>query len=92
MNTAVMSQGGRVVVPREVRQRLGLTPGQQVIWKEVDGEVVLTTREAEIRRAQAYFGKLFADDPTRSLADELIAERRAEAAHEAAESDPTNPR
>lgn len=34
---ATIDAGGRVVVPKEIRERLGLRPGTQVELTEVDG-------------------------------------------------------
>lgn len=86
MNTATMSQGGRVVVPKLLREKLGVKEGDEVIWTEVDGQIVLTSRKLQIERAQGFFAALMADYNGGSLADELIAERRAEAAREDQES------
>jgi AbrB family looped-hinge helix DNA binding protein len=86
MNVVVMSQGGRVVVPKEFRQKLGVKEGDEVIWTEIDGQIVLTSRLRQIERAQALCAELFAGQPERSLVDELIAERRADAAREDTEA------
>jgi AbrB family looped-hinge helix DNA binding protein len=85
MNTATMSQGGRVVVPKLYREKLGIKEGDEVIWTEIDGQIVLTSRLRQIERAQQFFDTLIADYKGGSLVDELIAERRAEAAREEAE-------
>lgn len=73
-----------MVVPASIRKALGLEPGVRLTFR-LDGEdIVLTTREAAMRRAK----KMFRDArglKGRSLVDELIAERRAEAARENAE-------
>ena len=86
MNTSILSQGGRVVVPKSYRAKLGIKEGDEVIWIEVDGQIVLTSRLMQIQRAQRFFDALLADYKGNSLVDELIAERRAEAAREEAES------
>jgi AbrB family looped-hinge helix DNA binding protein len=86
MNTATMSQGGRVVVPKPYREKLGIKEGDEVIWTEIDGQIVLTSRLRQIQRAQELCAQLFAGQPERSLVDELIAERRAEAAQDDAEA------
>lgn len=78
-----MSEGGRVVIPAEIRQSLGLKEGEMVLFELRDGEAVITTRLARIRRAQEMFRR-FVPPGSPSLADELIAERRAEAAQEEA--------
>lgn len=85
MNTSTMSQGGRVVVPKPYREKLGVKEGDEVIWTEIDGQIVLTSRLRQIERAQKFFDVLMADYKGGSLVDELIAERRAEAAREDAE-------
>ena len=72
-----LSEGGRVVIPLEIRRKLGLKDGDTVLWEMADGEARLTTRAARIRRAQALV-RLHVPDGA-SLAEELIAERRREA-------------
>ncbi|MDO9225182.1 MAG: AbrB/MazE/SpoVT family DNA-binding domain-containing protein [Pseudomonadota bacterium] len=72
-----MSEGGRVVVPIEIRKALGLQEGDAVLWELADGEARLTTRRERLRRAQTLVRQYVPADV--SLADELIAERRAEA-------------
>ena len=72
-----MSEGGRVVIPVEIRRELGLRDGDTVLWDMADGEARLTTKAARIRRAQALV-RLHVP-ANASLADELIAERRREA-------------
>ena len=74
-----MSEGGRVVIPVEIRQALDLKEGDAVLWELHDGEARITTRAQRVRRAQALVRKHV--PAGHSLADELIAERRAEAAH-----------
>lgn len=75
-----MSEGGRVVVPVEIRKALGLKDGDTVLWELVDGEARLTTKRERLRRAQALVRQYVPADV--SLVDELIAERRAEAGRE----------
>lgn len=74
-----MSDGGRVVIPVEIRQALDLKEGDAVLWELRDGEASITTRAQRIRQAQALVRKHV--PAGQSLADELIAERRAEATH-----------
>ena len=74
-----MSEGGRVVIPVEIRQALGLKEGDAILWELLDGEARITTRLQRIRQAQALVRKHVAPDI--SLADELIADRRLEASN-----------
>jgi AbrB family looped-hinge helix DNA binding protein len=75
-----MSEGGRVVVPAEIRKALGLEEGGVVLWELKEGEARLTTRRERLRRAQAQVREYVPAGV--SLSDELIAERRAEAERE----------
>ena len=72
---------GRAVIPAYLRAQLALKDGDQLIWSARDGELVATTREAQLRRAQALFQKHVSPSAP-SLADELIAERRLAAQSE----------
>lgn len=71
-----MSEGGRVVIPVEIRRELGLKDGDTVLWEFADGEARLTTKAARIKRAQALVRRHVPAGA--SLADELIAQRRSE--------------
>lgn len=82
-DTGVVSVGpkGRVVIPAGIRRELGIEEGSELVAL-VEGEaVVLVPRSAIKSRLRSMF---VATDE--SMRDELIAERRAEAAREA-ESD-----
>lgn len=66
---------GRAVIPTTLRLQLDIKDGDQLIWTAQDGDLVATTRRAQINKAQALFQKFVPKDSP-SLADELIAERR----------------
>jgi len=71
-----LAEGGRIVIPAEYRQALGLHVGDELILRLENGEVrIFTTRQA-IRRAQELVRRYIPQK--RSLSDELIAERRKE--------------
>lgn len=77
--TLLVSVGpkGRIVIPAEIRRRLGIEEGSELVaLLEGDG-VLLLPRDAVTRRLRS----LFAGVKT-SLTDELIADRRAAAADE----------
>ena len=73
-----MSEGGRVVVPAEIRRALNVQDGDMVYWELVDGEARLTTKLARLRRSQELVRQKFSGQAEGSIADELIAERRRE--------------
>lgn len=77
-----MSEGGRVVVPAEIRRALGVTEGETLLGELRDGEFVLTTRRAQLARARQLFQKYCPPQPGRSLVEEFLTERRAEAERE----------
>jgi AbrB family looped-hinge helix DNA binding protein len=70
---------GRIVVPARLRRRLGIEPGDVLIARAEDERLVLEPRRAALARLQRLFDHIPADV---SLVDELIAERREEAARE----------
>ena len=70
---------GRVLIPAAVRRAAGIQPGTSLVVRVEDGRVVLIPRDAIKRRLREMFA-----DVEGSMADELIAERREEAAREAA--------
>jgi AbrB family looped-hinge helix DNA binding protein len=82
MNATVTLDGaGRLVLPAAVRKALGLKAGSRLVL-EVEGQVVTLTPMLEaIRRAQAILAPYRPKDG-HSVADDLVAERRAEAARE----------
>ncbi len=75
-----IGKGGRVVVPAKYRKALDLKPGDDVILVLEDGEVRITTLPRVIQRAQEIVRRYIPEG--RSLVDELIRERRDEAARE----------
>jgi len=62
------------------RKALNIRPGDQVLARLEDDEVKITTLKHRIERAQRHVRQFV--KPGRSLADELIAERREAAQHE----------
>lgn len=72
--------GGKIVLPAKLRQSLGIADGDRVLIDEEEGKAVITTRRQKLRVLQEEMRKLVPEGV--SLVDELIAERRAEAARE----------
>ena len=76
MKAMKMSEGGRVVVPVEIRRALNVTDGDTVYWDWVDGEARLTTKRARLRRSQEVIQKLCPNPAGVSIVDELLEDRR----------------
>jgi antitoxin PrlF len=74
-----VGEQGRIVIPVEIRRALSIDIGSTLIARVEKDKLILEKRDAVLQRLQSRFKKIPAGV---SLADELIAERRAEAAHE----------
>ena len=75
-----VDDAGRIVVPARFRKSLGLEPGDPVTVT-LEGDILrVRTIQATLEKARAIMRKK--NPKKRSLVDELIAERRAEAAKE----------
>ncbi|TAM61748.1 MAG: AbrB/MazE/SpoVT family DNA-binding domain-containing protein [Rhodanobacter sp.] len=80
-NEVQIGAQGRLVIPAALRKALHLEPGDRLIARQEGETLVLERRGAIAKRLQDRFRHI----PQKvSLVDELIAERRAEAAKEAA--------
>ena len=77
-----VSQGGRIVIPVEMRQKMGVKAGDQVLltWSEESHELRVATRKQRLHHARALV-KRYADTDG-SVVDELIRERRQAAVDE----------
>ena len=78
--TMRVNENGRVVIPASFRKRMGIRAGDHLLLRIEDDELRITTLKRNIERAQRLVRKHV--KPGASLADELIAERRAAARHE----------
>jgi len=79
-----LAAGGRVVIPAEVRDGLGLKEGDELILTQ-DGEGLrMTTLAQAVREVQAFFGRL--KRPAEKVVDGFLAERREEVEKEERES------
>ncbi len=76
-----VSASGRVSIPAEVRRAMGLDGGGTVIMEMDGNDLRIRTLREGVARAQALVRQL-AGDSTDLWSDELIAERRREAAKE----------
>ena len=75
-----INENGRVVIPASYRKALGINIGDEVVLRIEDDELRITTLKLRLEQAQRRIRKYI--KPGKSLADELIAERRAAATRE----------
>lgn len=70
---------GRLVIPVQLRRLLGFEPGDTLVACLENGRLILEKREAIRRRLKDRFARL---PQGKSLASELLTERRREAERE----------
>lgn len=75
-----LDTSGRILIPVELRRELEIEPGSQLIWTRGENGLELRTYQQSIEEIQDYFTSL--SPPDKVWSDELIAERRREAARE----------
>lgn len=78
--SAKINANGRIVIPAEMRKRMGVAPGDTVMLTEEDGVLRVQSHRSMIRQIQEEFRPF--RKPGVSMVDELIAERREEARRE----------
>jgi AbrB family looped-hinge helix DNA binding protein len=77
---ATIGDGGRIVIPAEYREHLGVSPGDRVMLVLEESGVRITTRRLAMREARKLLREIVPAGV--SLSDELLADRRREAALE----------
>lgn len=71
-----VAQNGRMVLPRAVRNALGMTDGGTVVVSIEGDEVTLSSIRHSVRHVQELYRQHVQNDMT---SDDFVAERRAEA-------------
>jgi len=69
-----MGDRGRIVIPQQIREAQGLNTGDTLVIFSDDKGMTLMTRDQLKEKVQANYREY-----PKSMADELIADRRAEA-------------
>lgn len=71
-----VKDGGRILLPADIRAALGVRAGDTLRGEVVDGQLRLMSRATAIRKAQEMVRRHLPEGT--SLVDQLIADRRAE--------------
>jgi len=77
--TVVLGQQGRLVIPADIRAALGLVPGARLFMHVAGQRLVLERQEDAVAELRGLASNV---PRSRSLVDELLAERRLAAAAE----------
>jgi AbrB family looped-hinge helix DNA binding protein len=75
-----LGENGRISIPAAYRRELGMRTGDELIMHVEDGEIRLVSPKQALERARRVLAKYIKGGE--SLADSLIADRRAEASRE----------
>ena len=78
-----VGEDGRLVIPASLRKEIGIRAGDTLVLESDGDSLLVRSYDRVLKETQDYF-RQFAT-PGTSVVDELIAERRAEAARESAE-------
>ncbi|MEO7666070.1 MAG: AbrB/MazE/SpoVT family DNA-binding domain-containing protein [Dehalococcoidia bacterium] len=68
-----LTSKGQVTIPADIRQKLGVKPGDEVMFVEIDGEIRLRRR---IRREDIAKWRGYLKHLAGRTSDELVAEMR----------------
>lgn len=65
-----ISSKGQVTIPKEMREALNLRPGDQLVYSVIDGEIIITPKNIDLKDLAGYLG----DPPKgRATLDEIDA-------------------
>jgi bifunctional DNA-binding transcriptional regulator/antitoxin component of YhaV-PrlF toxin-antitoxin module len=77
-----MAENGRLVLPATLRSEVGLPAGGEFLARVENGVVILEPHKVALERVRNLVRRHAPAENGRSVVDELIAERHAEAARE----------
>ena len=78
-DNVIVGEQGRIVLPARLRRELGLNPGDELMARVVDGQLVLEELDHALNRVQS---KIVAAGQGRAGVEELLEERLREASKE----------
>lgn len=81
-DNVIVGDQGRIVIPARFRRELGLQPGDELMVRVKDGQLILEALDHALTRIQS---RIVAAGPGQSGVAELIQERLREARKERAE-------
>jgi AbrB family looped-hinge helix DNA binding protein len=76
-----VAANGRMVLPSEVRKRMGLENGGRLFLNESEFGLELSSVQQRVGRAQAFYEEISRGKPSFTV-DDFLEHKRADAAHE----------
>ena len=74
-----ITEDGRLALPVEIVRAMGFEPGDWLSVDQEDGRLVIRTYADIVREGQEQFRSMLPPGFDRSLVDDMLADRRAEA-------------
>jgi len=62
-----VSEKGQVTIPKEFREKLGITPGSEVEFEEEDGKLVVRKEGVSFDDYEGFLGRRSSDEVMREL-------------------------
>ncbi|MEC9463945.1 MAG: AbrB/MazE/SpoVT family DNA-binding domain-containing protein [Pseudomonadota bacterium] len=69
-----MSPKGQITIPKEMRELLNLSPGDQLIYSVVDGEIVITPKNIDLKDLAGFLGNPPSGRSTLEEIDETVVQ------------------
>jgi len=67
LGSSMMTSKGQITVPAEVRERHGFNPGERVVFRELDGRVIVEPATASVRRLRGMLSDLANGKPPATI-------------------------
>jgi AbrB family looped-hinge helix DNA binding protein len=69
----IVSAKGQITLPKEMREELGLRPGDAVVWTVIDGAVLITAKSVDFNDLLGYFGEKARTSTELEVIDRTVA-------------------
>ncbi|THV15377.1 AbrB/MazE/SpoVT family DNA-binding domain-containing protein [Rhizobium rhizophilum] len=85
-----MSAKGQITIPKEMRELLKLSPGDQMVYSVVDGEIVITPKNIDLKDLAGFLGTPPNGRATLEEIDEAVLRTAGENALSTGGDDPSD--
>lgn len=85
-----LSAKGQITIPKELREQLKLSPGDQMVFSAVDGEIVITPKNIDLKDLAGFLGTPPNGPATLEEIDEAVIGTAGENALSTGDDDPSD--